>query len=228
MRQMAAALSFALLTWIVALGQPIGAEEQPRARHDWQVRVEAGLLSAALDQAPAGEVFSAVAQQGEIVLRLDRTLLDVPLTDHFERLPLEKGLRRLIEQLRSHNFRIDFAAEAGREPRIKRVEILAASGPRKVQTLSAATGTEQAPNGVEKRDRQLNQGERVRFENNGGLPGVPKGLQRKAERKGKIPPGNAWRFERAAQILGTDVESLVKTDHGEAPSGPAGEVGGAR
>jgi len=227
MRQMAAALSFALLTWIVALGQPIGAEEQPRARHDWQVRVEAGLLSAALDRAPAGEVFSAVAQQGEIVLRLDRTLLDLPLTDHFERLPLEKGLRRLIEQLRSQNFRIDFAAEAGGEARVKQVDIFAASGPQKVQTFSAASA-DQALNGVEKKDRPLSQGEQVRFEKKGGLPGVPKGLQRKAERKGKIPPGNAWRFERAAQVLGTDMESLVKTDRGEAPSGPAGEGNGAR
>jgi hypothetical protein len=227
MRAKAATLSFALLTWLVALGQTSGAEEQPRARHDWQVRVEAGLFSVALDQAPAGEVFSAVADQGKIVLQLDRTLLAVPLTDRFERLSLEQGLRRLIDQLRSQNFRIDFAAGAGGEPRVKRVDIFAASGPGKFQTFSAASA-DQTLNGVEKKDRPLNQGERARFEKNGGLPGVPKGLQRKAERKGKIPPGNAWRFERAAQILGTDTESLVKTDLGEAPSDAAGEGDGAR
>ncbi len=90
----AAALPLALLLWLVAPGQSIGAEEPPQARHDWQVRVEGGLLSIALDQAPAGEVFGAVADQGAIVIRLDRTLLAVPLTDRFERLSLEQGLRR--------------------------------------------------------------------------------------------------------------------------------------
>lgn len=227
MRPKALTLSVALLTWLVALSQTSGAGEQPRARHDWQVRVEEGQFSVALDQAPAGEVFGAVADQAMIVLRLDQTLLAVPLTDHFERLSLEQGLRRLIDQIRSQNFRIDFAAEAGGEPRIKQVDIFAASGPREVQTFPAASA-DQALNGVEKKDRPLNQGERARFEKNGGLPGVPKGLQRNAERKGKIPPGNAWRFERAAQILGTDTESLVKTDRGEAPSGPAAKGDGAR
>ncbi len=219
----AAALSFALLPWLVALGQPIGAEEPPQASHEWQVRVEGGLLSVALDRAPAGEVFGAIADQAKIVIRLDRTLLADPLTDRFEHLPPEQGLRRLIEHLWSQNFRIDFASEAGGEPRVQRVEILAASGPQEVQTFSAAS-TDQAPNGGKnKKDRPLNPGERARFEKDGGPPGVPKGLQRKAERGKPIPAGNAWRFERAAQILGTHPESLVKTDQAEAPSGSAGE-----
>ncbi len=222
----AAALALALLLWLVAPGQPIGAEEQPQARHDWRVRVEAGLFSVTLDQAPAGEVLGAVADQGTIVIRLDRTLLAVPLTDRFERLPLEQGLRRLIGQLRSQNFRIDFAAKAGGEPRVERVEILAASGPQEVQTFSAA-GADRAPNGG-KKDRPLNPGERGRFEREGGLPGVPKGLQRKAEQGGGIPPGQAWRLERAAQILGTDTESLLKTEQKQVPSGLSTEGAEAR
>lgn len=224
----ARALSLALLPWLVALGQPIGAEEPPQARHEWQVRVEGGLLSVALDGAPAGEVFGAIADQGKVVIRLDRTLLADPVTDRFDRLPLEQGLRRLIDRLRSRNFRIDFVAGAGGKARVDQVTVLAASGPQEVQTFSAATDAEQKPNGDGKKDRPLNPGELRRFEKAGGLPGVPPGLQRKAERGGKIPPGNAWRLERAAQLLGTETDSLLTTDQGQVPSGLSTEGGGAR
>ncbi len=106
------------------------------------------------------------------------------------------------------------------------MEILAASGPQEVQTFSAASA-EQAPNGG-KKDRPLNPGEQRRFERKGGLPGVPKGVQRKAERGGKIPPGQAWRLERAAQILGTDTESLLKTEQKQVTSGLSTEGAGPR
>lgn len=223
MRPKFTVMSFALIAWLVGLGQPVGAEEHPQARHESQVRLEGGLLSVALDRAPADEVFGAIAEQGKLVIRLDRALLVTPLSDRFEALTLEQGLRRLIDHLQSQNFRIDYVGQPGGEPRVERVEILAASGPQEVKTFRAAS-TDQAPNGGKnKKDRPLNPGERERFEKNGGLPGVPKGLQRKAGRGGKMPPGNAWRLERAAQILGTDPESLVKTDQAEAPSGSAGE-----
>ena len=228
MRPKVVALSFMLLAWPAALVQPIGAQEQPQSRPDWHVRMEAGLLSASLNRVPADEVFGAIAEQGKLVIQLDRTLLTVPLTDRFERLPLEQGLRRLIGLLQSQNFRIDFVGQPGGEPRVERVEILAASGPQEVQTFSAARADQAANGGKGKKDRPLNPGEQRRFEENGGFPGVPKGLQRKAERGGRMPPGNGWRFERAAQILGTDPESLVKREQEQAPSGFAEEGGGAR
>jgi hypothetical protein len=226
MRPKSAALCIALFLWLVTLGQPIGAEQHPQARHESQVRLEGGLLSVALDGAPADEVFGAIAEQGKLVIQLDRALLATPLSDRFEALTLEQGLRRLIDQLQSHNFRIDFVGEPGGEPRVERVEILAASGAQEVKTFSAARNRGLATQGSAAQNRPLNPGERARFEKDGGLPGVPKGLQRKAERGGKIPPGNAWRLERASQILGPGTES--KTDQSQVPSGLSTEGGGAR
>lgn len=224
----AVTLAFALLVLLGSLGTAVQSEQPAQAGPDRQVRVEGGLLSVVLEQAPAGEVFGAIADQGRIVIRLDRTLLAAPLTARFDHLPLERGLRRLIDQLQSRNYRIDFAAEAGGEPRVERVEILAASGPREVATFSAADNSDRARKAAEKLDRPLNPGEQKRFEEKGGLPGVPQGLQRKAERGGKIPPGNAWRFDRAAKILESDTASTTHSDQGEAPSAFEAEISGAR
>ncbi len=227
-RPKGAALALGLFVLLGSLSTPIEAEQPPQADHKWQVRVEGEVLSVVLEQAPAGEVFGAIADQGKIVIRLDRTLLAAPVTARFENLPLERGLRRLIDQLQSRNYRIDFATEAGGEPRVEQVDILAASGPREVTTFSAGGSPDQAQERAEKPYRPLNPGEQKRFEETGGLPGAPHGLQRKAERGGKIPPGNAWRFERAAKILDRDTASMIQDDQGEVPPASKGEVGGAR
>jgi len=140
-----------MITLLLALGWFLGAAgawaPEPSGAQQQAVRVEDGLLSVELESAPAQEVFRAIAEQGGFEVRLDRSLLRRLLTARFERLPLDKGLERLIGLLQTDNYWIEFLGD-----RVERVEVLAATGLREVQDFRpapVAKPSEAAPIGRE-------------------------------------------------------------------------------
>jgi len=208
--------------WVAGLalaGVLAGAAGVAAAEGRLDVRVQDGRLSVDLDRARAGDVLAAIAVAAELTVRLDQSLLGVPLTSRFEAVPLERGLRRLIAQLQTENFRIEYAAAAG-APRIVRVDILAASGERTVQEFRAGAPPGVAstvrleldeegviPRGIRRQMEQgLTPGEQRRQAKTGRLPGsvtrVPEGLRLKMERGEPMPAGSAWKLERALQLEG--------------------------
>ncbi|MBI4260977.1 MAG: hypothetical protein HY658_10465 [Actinobacteria bacterium] len=189
----------------------LAAEEPGTARQE--VRIEGGRLSVELERAPAARVFRALAEQGGMLVRLDRSLLEVPLTTRFDDVPLDRGLRRLIRLLQTDNFTIEFLGD-----RVERVEVLAATGPREAEeyrpaAAKAAEGEPALPplesggipKGVRKQmERGLTPGQQRAYARTGRLPRdaieVPEGLRLKKERGEPMPPGSAWKLEQALRL----------------------------
>ena len=194
------------------LGTAALAAEEPGAGRQG-VRLEGGRLSVDLERAPAARVFRALAEQGGMLVRLDRSLLDVPLTTRFDDVPLERGLRRLIGLLQTENFTIEFLGD-----RVERIEVLAATGPREAEEYrpAAAKAPEgepvlpplesgEIPKGVKKQmARGLSPGEQKVYARTGRLPRsaieVPEGLRLKQERGEPMPAGAAWKLEQALRL----------------------------
>lgn len=201
MRKTTAVLSASLLLVFAA-----AAEAQEKDAKKGEVQVEAGLLSVKLDKAPAGELFQKISEQGKMVVRLDETLLKAPVTEEFDNLPLEEGLRRLIGQLKTDNFVMAYVAEPGGQRRVVSVEILARGSPGVAQQLGSVSARVEepagVPKGIKKRiERGLNKGGQKQFERTGKMPQnvtkIPLGLLLKKERGEDLGPGSAWKFERA-------------------------------
>ena len=191
------------------------AEGQEAGSPKLEVQVEEGLVSVSLNEAPAGDVFQTIARKGKIVIRLSNTLLDVPLSEELEGLPLEKGLRRLIARLgNDYNvFKAYGTAGPDRELRLLSLDILARGSPGAVQEFSARKGLgetqakripkgeKRIPKGLqEKMARGLPPGHQKILERTGKLPGeikeIPEGLLRKLERGEPLPPGIQRKLDR--------------------------------
>ena len=181
-----------------------GIEAQERVVRKREIRVEEGLLSVSLDRALAGQVFQTIAQRGKILIQLDETLLKVPLTEEFEQVPLEEGLRRLIGQFQIQNFAMGYVAEPAGGRRLASVEILAPGGQGAVREFGkrAAPGVPQEGDELSKgqliqRDRGLKPGAQKHFEKTGELPTrVPVGIELRKERGDRMPGNWSWKYDQ--------------------------------
>ena len=198
-------LRSALLTIFICLfvtegfGAGTSAPEKPRIVSD------NGLLSVALKSVPASEVFRALAQKERLVIRLDETLLKVPLTDEFARLPLEEGLRRLIRQLQTDNFLLGYVEEPGGGHRVVSAEILVKGSSGAVKEFGSQTASSaRGPSTADKGDKTIPRGRKMQIDR-----GLNPGQQKYVERTGKMPPhltqipeGIQLRMERGEDLGG--------------------------
>ena len=198
--------------WLLGLflalgGNPASADPLP-ATCRLIVRVEGGHLSAALAQAPAGQVFERIAKEGRFVLTLDPSFKAIPLSSQISEVELEEGLRRLIGFLGPSNVRMDFVEEDG-VVRLEQVAILAGSGPGVAQGAPSVQGG--LPRGLSRKlergetlpDRPLPRGLQEFVQREGKLPEgytkLPPGLQ-KQWKNGKLPYGIQQKLERASRF----------------------------
>ena len=166
------------------------------------VRVERGLLSVNLDRSPAGQVFQEISEKAKIVIRVDATLVDFPLTEQFEKVSLEEGLQRLSSSFQSQNFAIGYVADPTGGRRVVSLDILVPGGQGKVWefgTGAAGGGTDEQmiPKGLQKKMvRALNPGLKKRFERTGALETeIPEGMQLKKERGERMPGAWPWKYD---------------------------------
>lgn len=216
-------ISLIALLLFLPLDGLIQAQEKGKRR---DIQVEGGVLSVALDQVPAKEVFEAIGQKGKIAILMDKSLFELPVTEEFDNVPLEEGLRRLIAQLQTGNFLISYLAGPGGERQVVKVEILAVGGATGGVELSSSPARDkpddmeplEIPKGIQKQiTRGLNPAERKVYEQTGKLPrrltDIPKGFQEKIERGEELAPGQRLRLERILRAQ----EFLLNPGKPEAP-----------
>jgi hypothetical protein len=216
-----------MLFFIVAegLGAGTAALQKPR------IVIDNGLLSVALESVPAREVFRAIAQKERLIIRLDEGLLKVPLTDQFERLPLEEGLRRLIRQLQTDNFLLGYVEDLAGGPRVVSAEILAKGSSGVVEQFGGqAAASARGPATVDKGDKTIPRGRKMQIER-----GLNPGQQKHVERMGKmpgsvtrIPEGVTLRMERGEDLGGWQwkVDRALKAQMADGSQGPAEDAKG--
>ena len=217
----AALITLSMLLFIAAegLGAGTAALQKPR------IVIDNGLLSVALESVPAREVFRAIAQKERLIIRLDESLLKVPLTDGFENLSVEEGLIRLIRQLQTDNFLLGYVEAPGGGRRVVSAEILVKGSSGVVKEFGGqAAASARVPQGQSTDDKTIPKGIKMQMER-----GLNPGQQKHVERSGKmprrvtqIPEGIMLRMERGEDLGGWQwkVDRALKAQMAEGSQAP--------
>jgi len=190
--------SIALVVIFLLLPGLIGnVEAQEKAAQKSAIRVDEEFLSVKLNKAPADRTFRTIADKANIVVRLDETLFQVPLTDEFDKLPLDEGLRRLIGKFQIQNFAMGFLEDQTGRRRVVSVDILApGSGIFQEFGKNPAAGPKMGKGVQIQKARTMDPGQRKKYEKTGALPAhIPEGIQLRKERGDKLPGGWSWKYE---------------------------------
>lgn len=207
-----------------------GLEAQEKGAKKPDIRVEGGTLTVNLDKAPAGQVFRTIAQKGKIGVRIDESLLKVPLTDEFEKLPLEQGLRRLISQFQSQNFAMGYVADPAGGRRVVSLEILPPGGQQGTvqefgKSAVGAEGTKMSKGVQIQKERGLNPAQQKKFEQTGSLPThIPEGIMLRKERGQYMPGGWSWKYDERSKNFENSKGSSSPQEQ-EPPSSEQGSEG---
>jgi len=186
--------SFLLLVLVGSLASR--AEAAGQAAKEREVQVDGWLLSVALDQIPVGEVFRIISEKRKIVVLISQSLVDVPVSEEFEKLPLDEGLRRLIAKLPNENFLMVYHTDLSGERHLRRVHILDSSSPQ-VQEFPANTLVENTTAGS-KQDLPMLVEEESAAGSEAQVEKIPKGIQKQMERG--LTPGQRKQFERTGEL----------------------------
>jgi len=187
--------SFLLLVLVGSLASR--AEAAGQAAKEREVQVDGWLLSVALDQIPVGEVFRIISEKRKIVVLISQSLVDVPVSEEFEKLPLDEGLRRLIAKLPNENFLMVYHTDLSGERHLRRVHILDSSSPQ-VQEFPANTLVDNTTTGSKQDLPMLVEEELWPAGNEAQVEKIPKGIQKKMERG--LTPGQRKQFERRGEL----------------------------
>jgi hypothetical protein len=121
-----------VLVLMAAVGQSVGqADVNDPVQPAWVLSLDGDHLTVHLDEVPLRRVLAELARQGGFRVQLSERL-DAPVVSaHFERLPLEEGLERLLAGWSYAVFHAASPGEPGRSTarRITEVLLLAPAGP---------------------------------------------------------------------------------------------------
>jgi hypothetical protein len=106
----------------------------------FRVKVAEGQLSVQANQAPLAKVFEEIGKQARIVVE-SSIAPEETITIHFDRLPLEEGIRKLAK-----NVSLSYAQDSKEKaPRITRVVVLGGEKTQSLGRAPAPTQTSKAP-----------------------------------------------------------------------------------